>query len=127
MDKRVQKLVLICDNDADHSFSLEGELRNQDFEVVIITEASGLQDSVKSLRPVAVLANPAVTGFNEYDVCKHIITDMNIPVILLLDKDSNQRATIGDCQANDVVTKPAKGPNVANLINKQMAFHKSNP
>ena len=127
MDKRVRKTVLICDNDADHSFTLEGELRNHDFEVVIVNEATELLKSAKSLRPVAVVANPDMTGFNEYDVCKHIITDLNIPVILLLDKNTTLRAGIGDCGVDDVVTKPANGSNLANLINKQMAWHQSNP
>ncbi|HEV7331622.1 MAG TPA: hypothetical protein VGN63_11330 [Flavisolibacter sp.] len=128
MDKRVQKLVLICDNDADHSFTLEGGLRNRDFEVVIITDATELVKSAKSLRPVAVLVNPEMKGFNENDVCKNMMTDMGIPVILLLPGNSTHRATIGDCRADDVVTKPAKEiDNVANLINKQMSLHKSNP
>ena len=65
MDKRDKKLVVICDNDADHSFSLEGELRNRDFEVVIVTEATELLKSAQSLQPVAVLANPDMKGFNE--------------------------------------------------------------
>lgn len=128
MDKRVQKTVLICDNDADHSFTVEGGLRNHGFEVVILTDAIELVNSAKSLRPVAVLANPEMTGFNEYDVCKHLMTDLNIPVILLLPGNSTHRATIGDCRADDVVTKPVKViDNIANLINKQMSLHKSNP
>lgn len=128
MDKSMQKVVLLCDNDADHSFTLEGGLRNRDFEVVLLTEATELVNIAKSLRPVAVLVNPEITGFNEYDVCKHLMTDLNIPVILLLPNNSTHRATIGDCRADDVVTKPAKEiDNIANLINKQMALHRSNP
>jgi len=127
MDKRDKKLVVICDNDADHSFSLEGELRNRDFEVVIVTEATELLKSAQSLQPVAVLANPDMKGFNEYDVCKHLINEMNIPVILLLDKNSTHRASIGDCRADHTVTKPVEVDNLANLIAKQMAWHQSNP
>lgn len=128
MDKRVQKTVLICDNDADHSFTLEGGLRNRDFDVVIISDATELVKSARSLRPVAILVNPDMTGFNEYDVCKHLMTDMNIPVLLLLSGNSTHRASIGDCRADDVVTKPAKEiDDVANLVNKQMSLHKSNP
>src|SRR5215218_9383241 len=99
MDKRDRKLVLICDNDADHSFTLEGELRNRGYEVVIMTEANELVESARSLRPVAVLANPDLNGFNEYDVCKNLMNEMNIPVVLLLDRNSTHRATVGDCQA----------------------------
>jgi DNA-binding response OmpR family regulator len=127
MDKRDRKLVVICDNDADHSFTLEGELRNRAYEVVLLNDATELLQSVKSLQPVAVLANPDMRGFNEVEVCKQIINEMNVPVILLLDRNSTHRATIGECQADDVVTKPAEADNVANLLAKQMAWHKSNP
>jgi DNA-binding response OmpR family regulator len=127
MDKRVSKTVLICDNDADHSFTLEGELRNREFEVIIITDATELLKSTKSLKPVAVLANPDMKGFNEYDVCKQVMREMNIPVILLLDRNSTHRAQVGDCPVDDVVTKPAEVDNLANLITKQMTWHKSNP
>jgi DNA-binding response OmpR family regulator len=127
MDKRQTKTVLICDNDADHSFTMEGELRNRGFEVIIINDATELVQSSKSLRPVAVLANPDLKGFNEHDICKFVVTDMNIPVILLVDKNSTRRAQVGDCQVEDVVAKPVGVDNLANLINKQMAWHKSNP
>jgi DNA-binding response OmpR family regulator len=127
MDKRVQKTVLLCDSDSDHSFTLEGELRNRDFEVVIITDATGLLKSAKSLRPVAVLVNPDVAGFNENEVCNTLMTELNLPVILLLDKNSAHRASIGDCRADDVTVKPVEADILANLINKQMAWHKSNP
>lgn len=127
MDKRLQKTVLLCDNDADHSFSLEGELRNRDYEVIIITDASELVKSAKSLKPVAVLVNPDMKGFNENDVCTNLMTEMNTPVILLLDKNSTHRAQVGNCPADDVVIKPAEVDNLANLIAKQMAWHKSQP
>jgi DNA-binding response OmpR family regulator len=127
MDKRVQKTVLLCDNDPDHSFTLEGELRNRDFEVIIVTDAAGLLQSAKSLQPVAVLVNPDIAGLNEDEVCKTIMTKLNIPVILLMDKNSTHRANIGDCQPDDVMTKPVEADILANLINKQMAWHQSNP
>lgn len=127
MDKRNRKLVLICDNDTDHSFTLEGGLRNRDYEVVVITDATELLTSAKSLRPVTVLANPEMAGFDEEVVCKTLIHEMNVPVILLLNKNSTHRDIIGDCRADDVVTKPAEVDNLANLIAKQMAWHQSNP
>jgi hypothetical protein len=55
------------------------------------------------------------------------MTELNLPVILLLDKNSTHRASIGDCRADDVTVKPVEADILANLINKQMAWHKSNP
>lgn len=127
MDTRSKKVVLICDNDADHSFTMEGELRNRDYEVVIVTNATELLKSAKSLKPVAIVANPDMKGFNENELCTKIMGEMNIPVILLLDRNSTHRANIGDCRADDVMMKPAETDILSNLIAKQMAWHKSNP
>ena len=138
MDTRLKKTVLICDNDPDHSFMLEGELRNRHYEVIIINDATELAGSAKSLRPVAVLANPDLVGFNEYDVCKFLKTELNIPLLLLIDKNSSHRAGLNKastngavdatCEADDVISKPVRVvENVINLIEKQMVFYKSNP
>lgn len=128
MDKRDQKLVLLCDNDADHSFTLEGELRNRDYEVVVITDASELVKSARSLRPVTVVVNPDMSGFDENEVCNELINDMHIPVILLLDRNSTHRGQVGNCRADDVLTKPVQeAGNIATLIAKNMAWQQSNP
>lgn len=120
MDTRT---ILICDTDLEHSFTLEGELRNRDYEVVNINDATELISTVKSLRPSAVLVNPDMKGFNEYDVCKHVKKDLGIPLIFLLDKNSTHRAQLDDCKPDDVVTKPAEAGNLLNLILKHIATH----
>lgn len=138
MDKRETKTVLICDNDPDNSFTLKGEMQRRNYEVIIINDATELESSARSLRPVAVLANPDLKGFNEYDVCRAVKQEMNIPLILLVDKNSTHRAGLnrnntkapdsGDCQADDVISKPVQVvENVINLIEKHMVFYKSNP
>jgi CheY-like chemotaxis protein len=138
MDKRATKTVLICDNDPDNSFTLQGELRNRNYEVITINDATELESSARSLRPVAVLANPDMKGFNEYDICKSIKNELNIPLLLLIDKNSTHRAGLnrgstktpdaGSCEADDVISKPVQVvENVINLIEKHMVFHQSNP
>lgn len=138
MDNRLTKTVIICDNDPDNSFTLEGELRNRNYEVIIINDATELKGSAKSLRPVAVLANPDMKGFNEYEVCKFLKGELNIPLLLLIDKNSTHRAGLNrnatnapdaeNCVADDVISKPVQVvENVINLIEKHMVFYKSNP
>ena len=127
MDKRDKRTVLICDTDADHSFTLEGELRNHGYEVVVINDATELLATAKSLKPTAILANPDMNGFNEYDVCKYIMKEMGIPVMLLMDKTSTHRAQVGDCRADEELTKPVACDTLLNLIAKQMTMHHSNP
>ena len=123
MDKRVTRTVVICDTDLDHSFTLEGMLKNENYEVVNITDPTELVSSVKSLRPSVVLANPDMKGFNENDVCTKIKNTLGIPVILLLEGNSTHRAQLGDCMADDVITKPDSSGNIIMLIKKHIALH----
>ena len=123
MDKRVKRTILICDTDLDHSFTLEGELKNQGYEVINITDAMELIASATSLQPSLILVNPEMKGFNEYDVCKKLMKDMNLPVVLLLDRNSTHRAQIDQCQPDDVITKPAEVGILQMLIKKHISLH----
>jgi DNA-binding response OmpR family regulator len=123
MDKRTKRTIVICDTDLDHSFTLEGELKNHGYDVVNITDATELVSSVQSLQPSAVLVNPDMKGFNEYDVCKKVKIDNEIPVIFLLDKNSTHRASFDICTPDDVITKPDASGNLIMLIKKHVSLH----
>lgn len=134
MDNRSTKTVLVCDNDPDNSFTLKNEMQNRNYDVIIINDATELESTARSLRPVAVLANPDMKGFNENNVCKYIKNELNIPLLLLVDKNSTHRSTLntqpphetGSCQADDVISKPIKVvENIINLIEKHMVFNKT--
>lgn len=116
---------MICDTDLDHLFKLEGELRNYDYDVINITDASELISSVIRLRPAIVIVNPDMRDFNEYGICKHIKKDLDIPVIYLLDKHSTHRADLDDCQADDILTKPVEVSSLVHLVEKHIATHQA--
>ncbi|HYO22793.1 MAG TPA: response regulator [Flavisolibacter sp.] len=122
MDKRVKRTIIICDTDLDHSFTLEGMLKNHNYDVVNISDATELVSSVQSLHPSVVLANPDMQGFNENDVCQKIKLGLGIPVILLLEGNSTHRAQLGTCQADDVITKPDSNGNIIMLIKKHISL-----
>jgi DNA-binding response OmpR family regulator len=123
MDKRVKRTIVICDTDLDHSFTLEGMLKNHNYDVVNITTPAELLRTVKSLRPSVVLANPDMQGFNEQEVCQKVKNELSIPVILLLEPNSTHRAQIDTCQADDVITKPDSSGNIIMLIKKHISLH----
>ena len=123
MDKREKRTIIICDTDMDHSLTLEGTLKNHDYEVVNITNASELLGSVISLHPSVVLANPDMQGFDEAEICHKIKNELGIPVILLIAPNSTHRAQLDSCQADDVITKPDNSGNIIMLIQKHIALH----
>jgi len=125
MNKRTNRTIVICDTDIDHSFTLEGHLRNRNYDVVNITDATELVASVSGLLPSVVLANPDMQGFNEYDVCKQIKKELNIPLLFLLDKNSTHRAQLDNCDPDDVLTKPVEAGNLVNLVEKHISLRQS--
>lgn len=115
------KTVLICDNDYNFMNDAEERLAKEGYDVDGIDNAEDLIPSAIRLRPNILLVNPDMKGFNEYDVCKNIIQDQRIEVMLLVDKNSTTRATIGDCVIDDVLTKPVNFDNLLNLLAKHIS------
>ena len=115
------KTILICDDDYTFLNQMERELSARGYDVDTIDNAGDLVPSAIRLRPNIILANPEMNAFNEYDVCKHIIKEQRVQIILVLNKHSSRRAQIGDCQVEDVLVKPINTDNLVNLLAKHIA------
>jgi DNA-binding response OmpR family regulator len=118
-----KRTVLVCDNEDSVLSQIQSDLQKEGFEVHILKDAGALVATAERMQPTVVVANPDMTAFNEDDVCKKIKQDMNIRVILLLDPHSTRRAQIGECDADDVITKPVETDLLANLVEKHISLH----
>jgi DNA-binding NtrC family response regulator len=116
-----KRTVLICDNDYAFLNEMEKKLAAEDYDVDTIDNAADLIPSSIRLRPNVIIVNPDMQAFNDHDVCKHIIKEQRIQVILLLDKNSTNRALIDECEVEDVITKPVQIKNLANLLAKHIS------
>jgi DNA-binding response OmpR family regulator len=117
--------VIICDKDRDVLDKLQKGLVSDEFDVETITDATNLETLAIQRQPSIVIVSPEVHAFNEYDVCKKLMKDRNIPVLLLVNDNSTHRANIDECRADDVLIKPVKLDNLLNLIHKHMSVHQS--
>ena|SRR5437763_11555821 len=116
--------LVVCDEDMDELDRIRQFMENRnEFELEIIQDASELVNEAKRRQPCIVLVNPEMKAFNEYDVCKKLMKDAHIPVMLLVASDSTHRDSIEDCTADDVVTKPVEVNNLLNLVMKHMTVH----
>jgi DNA-binding response OmpR family regulator len=116
--------VIVCDHDMDEVARIKEGLENETgFGLEIIDDATELVAEAETRWPCVVIVNPDMKGFNEYDICKKLMRDQNIPVLLLVNADSTHRVSIDDCTADDVLTKPVEVNNLKNLINKHMSVH----
>ena len=115
--------VLICDSDYAFLNEMERSLSNDVFDVDTIDNAVDLIPSAIRLQPHVILVNPEMPGFNEYDVCKHIIKEHRVQLILLLDADSSARTHLGDCMVEDAVIKPVDIASLTNLLEKHFSLN----
>lgn len=118
-----KRSVLVCDSDEAILQQIETALGNEGYDVDILNDAAELIPRVIRFHPSVVIVNPDMNGFNAYDVCKNIMKDSNIPLILLLDAHSTTRAQVDECPADDVVTKPLKAELLVNLVAKHVSVN----
>ena len=118
-----KRTLLICDNDYAFLNEIEKNLANEGYDVDTIDNASELIPTAIRLQPHVIIVNPDTQGFNENDVCKHIMQEQRIEVILLLDRHSTARAQIGNCPVEDVITKPVEIGNLVNLLAKHTSVN----
>lgn len=114
--------ILICEQDEKLVQEIKSSLNDKNYHAEVITDANQLIARSQRLKPAVVIVNPDMNGFNDDHVCKHIMNDLKIPVILLLEKNSATRVYIGDCRPEDVFTKPFNVEDLANLISKQVTL-----
>jgi DNA-binding response OmpR family regulator len=116
-------IILICDNEDDHLNQIRNALENEGFSLDIVTDASELIPKAIRARPGVIVVNPDMKAFNEYDVCKNIIKDMDVPAILMVDKNTTTRASIGDCTIEHVLTKPVNISALLHLVSQQLTIN----
>lgn len=114
--------LILCDNDEAAIQQISSELQSRGYETEVLKDATQLLKRVERIRPIVVLANPDMNGFNAHDVCKYMMKEQGLPVILLLEPNSTTRAQIDECNASDVVIKPAEISNLVNLVEKHITF-----
>lgn len=118
--------IIICDNDSTEVSRIQQGLSSHDeFNLIVLNDALQLESTAIERQPSVVIVNPEVHAFNEYDVCKQLMKDRDIPVLLLLAPDSTHRAQIDECRTNDVLTKPVELNNLINLLHKHMSVHQT--
>lgn len=118
-----KNIVLLYDTDTATLTQLQSLLPQEEFILETVSDGSQILPKVRSAKPAVLIANPDAQGFNDYDICKYVKQEMNIPVILLIDKTSTTRARFADCEADDVFQKPLDENGILNLIRKQIAMY----
>src|SRR5215203_5902232 len=119
MDNR--KTILVCDSDYAFLNEMEKSLANEGYDVDTIDNASDLIPSGIRLQPNVIIVNPDTPAFNEYDVCRQLMQDQRIQIMLVVNPQLRTWERLGDCLVEDVITKPVEMAYLVNLLEKHMS------
>lgn len=117
--------VLVCDNDEKVLASIQSGLSEHNFNVQVMTSPNELVENAEQHHVDVVIVNPDLQGFNAYDTCKYLKKSIGIPILLIVNPHSNARAVLDGCSADDMLTKPVKIEDLANLVSKHVALSRS--
>ena len=107
--------ILVFDDELSEIGKLYIGLLLKDFIVEATTDPTEITSRVERMQPNIVVVNHDAEGFNPSEVCAVVKTAMNIPIILLLEKNSAATMNIDGCSADDAVFKPV---DVSELVQK---------
>ena len=108
--------VLVFDDEISEIGKLFIGLLDEKFLVEVTMNPQEIVSRFKRMRPNVVIVNHDVAEFNATEVCKTVKEHSNIPIILLLHKDSPTTMEIDSCNADEVIFKPVNVQALAALI-----------
>ncbi|MEI6946525.1 response regulator [Paraflavisolibacter sp. H34] len=115
-------VILICDLDDDHLETVRSGLENEGLSLEVLHDAAELVPRAVRSHPSMIIVNPDMNAYHAYDVCKHLIKSLDIPVIYMLDQHSTTRNQADECTVDEVVTKPVEIRNLLHLIETHLAI-----
>jgi len=112
----MSKKVLVFDNEKEELSKIQRGFLYKDFDVEVTMNAEEIISRSERMKPDIVILNSNVPGFDAFEVCELIKKSMDIPIILLLDKNSDSTGKIDDCTADAIVYKPVDFPHLIQSI-----------
>ena len=101
--------VLVVDDDSSLAEMLSIVLRQEGFESRIVTRGDEALEAFRSFRPDLVLLDLMLPGKDGIDVCKEILAESGVPIVMLTAKGDTIDVVLGlESGADDYVVKPFK-------------------
>jgi twitching motility two-component system response regulator PilH len=118
----IKKIMVVDDSPTERAY-LEGLLKKNGFDVVLVESGEAAIEHAKSDRPDLILMDVVMPGLNGFQATRAITRDeatKHIPVVICTTKDQETDKIWGLRQgAKDYVTKPI---NEGELVGKIKAF-----
>lgn len=108
--------ILLVDNEMQRLADVYSKLLMKDYKVDVTVEWDQVLSRVKRFNPELIIIKSEMPKFDGTLLCQSIKTQYNIPIILLVDKDSPTALQINSCEADAVLEKPVNGPELLQMV-----------
>src|SRR4051812_17994318 len=99
--------ILVVDDDLDILEVLKFLLRKHGYEVLLLSEAQKVIDTVKENKPDIVLLDINLSGYDGREICKYLKTvlKINMPIVLF-SANTTYKNSFKEYSANEFIEKP---------------------
>lgn len=99
--------ILVVDDDLDILEVLKFLLRKHGYEVIALSEAQKVVETVKSSNLDIILLDINLSGYDGREICKHLKTQLHLKIpVVLFSANATYKGSYKDSQADDFVEKP---------------------
>src|SRR4051794_12228848 len=109
--------ILIVDDDLDILEVLKLLLRKNGYDVILLSEAKKVIDTVKEAKPDIVLLDINLSGYDGREICKYLKTVLNVSIpIVLFSANAIYKNSFKEYFANDFLEKPFEVKKLLSLL-----------
>ena len=99
--------ILVVDDDLDILEVLRFLLKKNGFDVIALSEAQKVIETVKTANPDIILLDINLSGYDGREICKYLKTTLNLKLpIILFSANISYKNSYKDSHADDFLEKP---------------------
>ena len=109
--------ILVVDDDLDILEVLKFLLRKNGYEVILLSEAKEVIETVQEAKPDIALLDVNLSGYDGREICKYLKTVLNVSIpIILFSANANYKNSYKEYGADDFMEKPFEVKRLLSLL-----------
>src|SRR3982751_3132648 len=113
--------ILVVDDDLDILEVLKFLLRKNGYEVILLSEAKKVIETVKETKPDIALLDINLSGYDGREICKYLKTVLNVNIpIVLFSANANYKNSFEEYGADDFIEKPFEAKRLLSLLHSYL-------
>ena len=113
--------ILVVDDDLDILEVLKFLLRKNGYEVLLVSEAQKVIETVKEAQPDIVLLDINLSGYDGREICKYLKTTLNLKTpVILFSANISYRNSYKEYNADDFLEKPFEVKKLLSILRSHL-------